>query len=95
MTTARAIYVPKGLPLQTRADPAMGMVWANGPRSGWESEGFFHDAGQQAPDPRHFCKIAHQVSPFDCVGEVDPESSSAPYVDLIRRTASQHPDLVW
>ena len=81
--------------IEPRIAPEMGMVWANGPRAGWESEGFFHDAGQQEPHPQHFCKISHQVSPFGCVGEVDPESSSAPYVDLIRRTATAHPDLVW
>ncbi len=81
--------------IEPRIAPEMGMVWANGSASAWESEGFFHDAGQQEPHPQHFCKITHQSSPFHADLEVDPASSSAPYVDLIRRTTQAHPDLVW
>ena len=77
------------------AHPDMGMVWANGPRSGWESHGFFHDAGQTAEDGRHFCKITHQSSPWGKPLAVSPESASAPYVDLIARVAMEHPGLVW
>lgn len=81
--------------IEPRTEPSMGMVWANGLRTGWESAGFFHDAGQTVEDGRHFCKITHQSSPWGKPLAVSPESSSAPYVDLIRRTAEQYPDLVW
>jgi len=80
---------------QPTASEAMSMVWANGPVSEWQSEGFFHDAGQQQDDGRHFCKLVHQSSPWHADLQVDPGSSSAPYVDLIRRTAAEHPGLVW
>lgn len=81
--------------IEPRADPGMSMVWANGPRTGWESAGFFHDAGQEIEDGRHFCKITHQSSPWGKSLSVAPDSASAPYVDLIRRTAEDYPDLVW
>lgn len=81
--------------IEPRAELSMGMVWANGPRDGWQREGFFHDAGQTVEDGRHFCKITHQSSPFRAALAVDPDSASAPYVDLIRLTAEQYPDLVW
>ncbi len=77
--------------IEPRIDPGMSMVWANGPRTGWESAGFFHDAGQQAEDGAHFCKISHQASPWGKPLAVSPDSASAPYVDLIRRTAEEHP----
>ena len=77
------------------AGAGMGMVWANGSRAGWGSEGFFHDAGQTVEDGRHFCKITHQSSPWGKPLPVDPDSASALYVDLIRRVAGEHPGLVW
>lgn len=75
--------------------PGMSMVWANGPRDGWEREGFFHDAGQFVEDGRHFCKTSHQNSPWRRPVSVDPGSASAPYVDLIKQTARDFPHLVW
>lgn len=73
----------------------MSMVWANGPRSGWETEGFFHDAGQQVEDGIHFCKTRFQSSPWGKPLKVDPESASAPYVDLIHQVADEYPELTW
>lgn len=75
--------------------PDMSMVWANGPRTRWDTEGFFHDAGQQVDDGKHFFKCGFQSSPWGVDLQVDPASSSAPYVDLIRRVAIEFPELVW
>lgn len=77
------------------AHPGMSMVWANGPLAEWETAGFFHDAGVQAEDGQHFCKITWQESPFGQHLAVDPDSASAPYVDLIRATANAWPHLTW
>lgn len=81
--------------IEPRTDPSMGMVWANGPRAEWGSAGFFHDAGQEHEDGQHFCKLTHQTSPWGKPLTVAAESASAPYIDLIRRTARDHPNLVW
>ena len=75
----------------------MNMVWANGPLGAWETHGFFHDAGQHVPDPKHLCKTIYQSSPWGLKEplRVDPDSASAPYVDLIRQVEEQYPELTW
>lgn len=81
--------------IEPAADDAMAMVWANGPAAGWDSAGFFHNAGQTVDDGHHFCKLTWQHPPFGRPHPVDPDSASAPYVDLIRRTEAAWPHLAW
>lgn len=81
--------------LEPPADEAMSFLWANGPASEWDQHMFFHDAGVEKENGRDFCKISHQQSPWGKALEVHPESASARYVDHIRATEEQHPDLIW
>ena len=76
-------------------DPGMSMLWANGPAAGWETHGYFHDAGVTAENGRDFCKITHQASPWGKSLDVHPESASARYVELIRAAREAHPELTW
>lgn len=75
--------------------PEMSMVWANGPASGWETEGFFHSAGVTQENKRDFCKLTYQNSPWGRTLHVSPESASARYVYLIREATQELPHLVW
>lgn len=75
--------------------PEMEMVWADGPASGWERVGFFHDAGQVESNGRDFHKQTFQRSPWRQRIKVSPESASARYVELIRRVAREYPTLIW
>ena len=73
--------------------PSMGMVWADGPASGWETAGYFHDAGVVTPRAGIFCKVTHQSWPRD-VPTVREDTAGARYVDLIRETEQAWPELV-
>lgn len=73
--------------------PDMGMVWADGPATGWETAGYFHDAGVPTPRPGIFCKGAHQSWPRD-VPPVREDTASARYLALIRETEQAWPELV-
>lgn len=73
-------------------DPGMSMLWANGPAAGWETHGYFHDAGVTAENGRDFLQ---DHPPSLTVGQsldVHPESASARYVERsalhARRTPS-------
>lgn len=78
-----------------RPSAPMSMVWADGKAEDWETAGFFHDAGVVAENGRDFSKTSWQKGPFGSLDklEVDPESASAPYVDLLRRTLEKYPEL--
>lgn len=81
--------------IELTADPSLSMVWANGPADGWETEGFFHDAGVTTQNGRDFCKGSYQASPWVKPIEVSAASASARYVALIEQVARLRPDLVW
>ena len=69
--------------------------WSNWKRSDWEKFPIWHNAGNTVEDGKHFCKITHQVSPFKKELKVSEESISVNYVDLIRRTEKEFPELIW
>ena len=81
--------------IEPRTEPSMSMTWANGKASDWQTHGFYHSAGVTAENGRDFCKITHQSSPWGKPLTASPESASAPYVELIKRVAAEHPGLVW
>jgi hypothetical protein len=76
------------------AVPAMSMVWADGPDTGWDTCGFFHDAGVPSPRPGVFCKATWQTSPFGSKIHVSQETAGHRYLELIRETGSTWPELV-
>ena len=73
--------------------PDMGMVWADGPASGWDTAAFFHDAGVTKPRDGVFCKSSHQSWPRN-ISHVDSVTAAYRYVELIRETELAWPDLV-
>lgn len=75
------------------SSPDMGMVWADGPASGWATETYFHDAGVTEPRPGAFHKGSHQSWPRE-IPTVDPGQAAHHYVDLIRETEKEWPELV-
>lgn len=85
--------VRRGISLEP--DLTYSMVWADGPASGWQTDGFHHSAGVTAENGKDFCKITHQISPWGKQLKVSPNSASARYVELIRNVEQQYPELVW
>lgn len=73
--------------------PAMGMVWTDGPASGWETAGYFHDAGVVTPRPGAFHKGSHQSWPRE-IPPVDPGQAAHRYVEHIHATEAAWPELV-
>ena len=74
-------------------DERMAMVWADGPATGWETCGFFHDAGVTEPRPGVFHKGAWQGSPFGRDVPAVAGNAGARYVDHIRATERDWPHL--
>lgn len=93
MYATQLLALAYGFPV--RSDPAMSFLWANGEVSEWDDHGYFHDAGVNTENGRDFCKISHQSSPFRTPLAVNPASASSRYVDLIRRTVSTYPSVLW
>ena len=79
--------------LAPAADPAMSMLWADGPVDGWERCGYFHDAGVQAARPGAFWKSGYQTWPRQ-IPPVDVGCAASRYVELIRQTERHWPGLV-
>lgn len=77
------------------ADDRLQFHWANHDAAAWEERAYHHNAGVVAENGRDFCKITWQSSPFRKEITVSPESASARYVELIRRTEQMFPDLIW
>ena len=77
------------------ADERLQFHWANHNAAEWDERAYFHNAGVTAENGRDFCKITWQSSPFHKQIKVSPESASARYVDLIRKTEVMFPDLIW
>lgn len=77
------------------ASDRMQMFWADGKLSDWDEMAFFHDAGQTKSNGRDFCKKLYQMSPFNQTIAVHQDSASSWYVDLIKETEQNYPDLVW
>ena len=69
--------------------------WADAPAAEWENKAYFHNAGQTRETGAHFCKITWQRSPFRKTIAVSPESASSRYVELIKRTETMFPHLIW
>lgn len=70
--------------------PAMSMVWADGPATGWDTDGFYHCAGVTAPEPGKFCKLNYQTMPpwQAALPELPASSASLRYVEYIRQTGA-------
>ena len=77
------------------ADERLQFHWANHNAAEWDDRAYFHNAGVASENGRDFCKITWQTSPFHKQLQVSPESASARYVDLIRRTEAMFPELIW
>lgn len=75
-------------------DERMSMVWADGRSDGWDSCGFFHDAGVTEWRPGVFHKGTWQRSPFGReVPDVNPGNAGRRYLDHIRATERDWPHL--
>lgn len=70
-------------------------AWSNWRESDWDKFPIWHNAGQTKEDGIHFCKITYQSSPFRKEIKVSNESSSIHFVELIRRTEQEFPELIW
>ena len=75
------------------AHPQMDMIWANNPVSGWNSAGYFHDAGVLKPQNGSFHKNSYQSWPRR-IPEVASDQAAYRYVELIKETEAKWPKLI-
>ncbi len=75
--------------------PLMSFSWYNWPIHDWDVHPIWHNAGGAAENGKDFCKVTHQISPFKKEIYVSPESISYKYLELIRRTEENFPELIW
>jgi len=80
---------------EPQVTPLMDFAWSNWKIEDWEKFPFWHNAGQTVEDGIHFCKITHQISPFKKEIKVSPQSISSKYLEVIKSTENEFPDLIW
>lgn len=75
--------------------PLMDFSWSNWKIQDWDKYPIWHNAGQASENGKDFCKVTWQSSPFHKQINVSPESISTKYVELIKRTEKNFPELIW
>lgn len=91
MYTTQMVAIREGV--IPRVSDQMSMVWADGPIEGWDTAGFFHDAGVPETKSGSFCKIDHQSWPHS-IPPTDNNKAAFRYVSMIQDTKRAWPHLV-
>ncbi len=86
-----ALYFGKDI----KSNDEMEFCWAGWQTKDWERLTIFHNAGIPSEDGRNFCKVTWQSSPFNKEINVSEESASYQYLQLVKRTETLFPDLIW
>ena len=91
------LWIPWKLGIQTRIDKRLQFSWANWQRSDCDKYALYHNAGLPTPKPdgKNFCKIAYQDSPFGKEIPVSEKSIGSRFVEEIRDTEKNFPELIW
>lgn len=69
--------------------------WASDQKNRWNETNIFHNAGVTTNDGKHFAKTAYQVSPFNKETLGEEESCSYGYIQEIRDTEKNFPELLF
>ena len=77
------------------ASDLMQFSGANHHISDWDKNPYFHNAMVPKENGRDFCKVTYQSSPFRKEIMVSPDSISSKYVELIKETEQEFPELIW
>lgn len=70
-------------------------AWASDSMDKWDKKYLFHNAGVPSENGKSFCKITYQVSPFNKEINIDPNNIGIKFVEEIRETQRNFPNLIW
>lgn len=75
--------------------PEMDFTWASGSMEDWNKNNIFHNAGVIVNDGKYFAKTAYQVSPFNKELLGTKESASWNYIEEVKDTERNFPELLF
>jgi hypothetical protein len=81
--------------IELKVSPLMNFHWSSHNIKNWFNKPYYHNAGQTKDNGKDFYKSGYKTSPFRKKINVISTSASYNYLQLVRKTESVFPNLIW